>query len=154
MLTLLLPAVLSIGDADLQNTLVSIPTFQQQFAANLAKAGGNIPGRFSYFVNSVHPVQPKQTEDPAQADLPADLPAPSSTPQFNLPAWNGFLGYNGYNRYNPWAAGYNALGYPWGRGGYGGYNRYPNYGSYSGYGLNPYVFQVRGVREPNAGEDE
>ena len=178
-LSLLISAALSESEADPQDNLAGLPTFQQQFAANLAKAGGNVPGRFSYFVNSVHPVhpkraQPKESDAEDSAEAAADLPVPAVLPQYNIPAWNGLQGYNGYNAYNPWAAGYNALGYPWGRrgyygglggysglgrygglGGYGGYNGYPNYSAYPGYGygLNPYAYPVGGVGGPNAEEE-
>ena len=68
----------SSADADPQDTLASIPTFQQQFAANLAKSGGNVPGRFSYFVNSVHPVYPTRDkpEDDSVAELSSLEPGP------------------------------------------------------------------------------
>merc|ERR1712123_321 len=113
----------------------SLPTFQQQFAANLAQAGGNVPGRFSYSVNSVHPVFPLRAQPQA------------ALPQYNYPAWNNGLGYNLSPAHNPWGAGYHGLGYPWGqRGqygqglGYGGYYGYPTAAQYPGYGygLNPY----------------
>merc|ERR1712123_7755 len=133
----------------------SLPTFQQQFAANLAQAGGNVPGRFSYSVNSVHPVFPLRAqpevavedEDAGDAeDVSEPLPQ-AALPQYNYPAWNNGLGYNQSPAYNPWGAGYHGLGYPWGqRGqygqgmGYGGYYGYPSAAQYPGYGygLNPY----------------
>merc|ERR1712123_239225 len=69
----------------------SLPTFQQQFAANLAQAGGNVPGRFSYSVNSVHPVfplraQPEVAVEDEEADEDDDVLEP--LPQAVLPQYN------------------------------------------------------------------
>ena len=148
MLSVLISSVFSATSLD-----PSLPTFQQQFAANLAQAGGNVPGRFSYSVNSVHPVFPQPevaVEDEEADDDDDDVPEPlpqAALPQYNYPAWNNGLGYNLSPAYNPWGAGYHGLGYPWGqRGqygqglGYGGYYGYPSAAQYPGYGygLNPY----------------
>jgi hypothetical protein len=79
---------------------------QKQIAGSLAKAETDLPRLYSYYVKNIcHPVRarPKQVESESYSVLEENLPVFTEA---------------GYNANNPWAAGYNALGYPWGQRGY------------------------------------
>ena len=79
---------------------------QKQIVASLAKAETGLPTLYSFYVKNIHhPVRagPKQIESESESVF-----------EENLPVWTE----DGYNANNPWAAGYNALGYPWGQKGY------------------------------------
>ena len=74
--------------------------------ASLAKAETGLPTLYSFYVKNIyHPVRagPKQIESESESVF-----------EENLPVWTEDV----YNANNPWAAGYNALGYPWGQKGY------------------------------------
>merc|ERR1712130_215881 len=93
-------------------------------AGAVSSTNVNVPGQFSYVVNSVHPTRPE------------------TTAKLQLPLYNaGYAGYAGlgYAGYNPWfGAGYgygyglNGLNSPYGYGRFGGlahgYAGYPYYG--------------------------
>jgi len=114
------------ADAEPQQARIqeNLSSFAEQFAKNQAAVGaagaaGSVPGRFSYQVNSVHPV-PKPTlknfgvpasdneekDFPAQAIQPAipAVPAVQAVPAYEpvAPLYNGYTGYTPYAAY-PWA---------------------------------------------------
>merc|ERR1719350_255413 len=128
------------GEAEGPNPIANLPLalpFGFGYGAGaVSSTNVNVPGQFSYSVNSVHP-----TEDvKAQSS-----DALSQTVNFGLPA-AGF-GYNPYlglrnNFYNPYfgAGGLYSMGrhnpfygrFPFG---YNGYNGYTGYNGYNGLGL-------------------
>lgn len=117
-------------------------------AGALSSTNVNVPGKFSYVVNSVHPTKAEQVAPVAPLSpfspltsapvaTTEDEAAPAVSPlRYNFPISNGYYGLGlGYNRFAPWGgAGYYGLNglntpYAYGRfGGYGGYGGYPYYG--------------------------
>merc|ERR1712168_944217 len=100
-------------------------------AGAVSSTNVNVPGKFSYVVNSVHPTRPDTI---AQA-----APLPLAAAKLQLPLYNAGYAGLGYAGYNPWVgAGYgygyglNGLNSPYAYGRFGGlahgYAGYPYYG--------------------------
>merc|ERR1712025_593668 len=115
-------------------------------AGAVSSTNVNVPGQFSYVVNSVHPTRPETIAQAAPLPLATTTDeegaAVTDTKLVQLPLYNaGYGGYAGlgYAGYNPWfGAGYgygyglNGLNSPYGYGRFGGlahgYAGYPYYG--------------------------
>merc|ERR1712198_447043 len=106
-------------------------------AGAVSSTNVNVPGKFSYVVNSVHPTRP---ETIAQASpLPLAAAPAVAAAKLQLPLYNAGYAGLGYAGYNPWVgAGYgygyglNGLNSPYAYGRFGGlahgYAGYPYYG--------------------------
>jgi len=132
-----------------------LDSFSAQFAQNAAVAGAAsaVPGRFSYEVNSVHPVpKPKQVNafgvpaverNEAELNAQVDLPAVEALPA--VPAVRAtFPFYDRYAAYTPYDA-YSLLSSPY----YNYLNGHYGASSYlpSTYGyLNPFAYNPFGLR--------
>merc|ERR1719147_6154 len=100
-------------------------------AGAVSSTNVNVPGQFSYVVNSVHPTRPETIAQAAPLPLATttdeDAAAPAvAAAKLQLPLYNpGYAGL-GYAGYNPWVG----AGYGYGRfGGLAhGYAGYPYYG--------------------------
>ena len=113
-------------------------------AGAVSSTNVNVPGKFSYVVNSVHPTRPETIAQASPLPLAGaseeDAAAPAvAAAKLQLPLYNpGYAGL-GYAGYNPWVgAGYgygyglNGLNSPYAYGRFGGlahgYAGYPYYG--------------------------
>merc|ERR1712243_460660 len=117
-------------------------------AGAVSSTNVNVPGKFSYVVNSVHPTKAEQVAPVGPLSPLSPVPsAPVAAPEvdtasvvpalrYNFPINNGYYGLGlGYNGYNQWAgAGYlglNGLNAPLA---YGGLGRFGRFGGYPYYG--------------------
>ncbi|XP_023325814.1 uncharacterized protein LOC111699373 isoform X2 [Eurytemora carolleeae] len=118
----------------------------RSLASGWSTQASTVPGRFSYVVNSVHPVpeekpvQPNYNQEPVEEFDPFisvksnnNVEYPLSTVGFRLRGNFGYYGYSQYSGYNgyPGSPGYSRYyGYPE----FTGFRGYPGYTGYPGFG--------------------